>query len=263
MGEERIIVVANQKGGVGKTTLCIAYANYLVLEKGLHIGGIIDCDPQASIKSVHEQDLKEAKGTELTSLYDVISFDLLNYQKLPALIESMREENLVYIFDTPGQLTNMGIVYLLAEADIIICPFCFDSKTLDSTLQFLKFWNNVKARVKQQTGEELKTKVFLVPNDIDNRFGTIKDKEKWNEFEKKLRTVAIVTDQIRHTANLTKISTLGWKDNQKNLVFNTCQCIDNCIQGTPLYKSAESESDNDNVKPEQSEGDNHELDESD
>lgn len=237
MGDPKIIVVANLKGGVGKTTLCISYANYLVKEKGMAIGGIIDCDPQGSVMAVHEQDIREAKGTPLTSLYDVVPLNLENSDMIPEVIEGLRKENQIYIFDTPGHLGNMGMVYLLAEADLIICPFCFDSKTLDSTLQFLKFWNNIKARIETQTQEKVATKLFLVPNDIDNRFGTIRDKEKWRDFEQKLRSVAIVTDQIRHTANMTKVSTLDWKDNQKELVIKACLCIDQGIHGSPLYES--------------------------
>ena len=37
-----IVTFANQKGGVGKTTLCVTFANYLVA-KGVRVV-IIDCD---------------------------------------------------------------------------------------------------------------------------------------------------------------------------------------------------------------------------
>ena len=42
-----IVTFANQKGGVGKTTLCVTFANYLVT-KGVRLV-IIDCDFQHSI----------------------------------------------------------------------------------------------------------------------------------------------------------------------------------------------------------------------
>lgn len=42
-----IVVFANQKGGVGKTTLCTTFANYMTA-KG-HPVLVIDCDAQQSI----------------------------------------------------------------------------------------------------------------------------------------------------------------------------------------------------------------------
>ena len=43
----KIIVFANQKGGVGKTTLCTLFANFLA-SKGIPVT-VIDCDTQQTI----------------------------------------------------------------------------------------------------------------------------------------------------------------------------------------------------------------------
>ena len=45
--EPLLIAFASQKGGVGKTTLCVTFANYLVT-KGVRLV-VIDCDFQHSI----------------------------------------------------------------------------------------------------------------------------------------------------------------------------------------------------------------------
>ena len=47
MDDTIIITFANQKGGVGKTTLCAVFANYLV-KKGCPVL-VVDCDGQQSI----------------------------------------------------------------------------------------------------------------------------------------------------------------------------------------------------------------------
>ena len=52
-----IVTFANQKGGVGKTTLCVTFANYLVA-KGVRVV-IIDCDFQHSILKCRKADLKK------------------------------------------------------------------------------------------------------------------------------------------------------------------------------------------------------------
>ena len=52
-----IVTFANQKGGVGKTTLCVTFANYLVT-KGARVV-VIDCDFQHSIMKCRKSDIRK------------------------------------------------------------------------------------------------------------------------------------------------------------------------------------------------------------
>ena len=52
-----IVTFANQKGGVGKTTLCVAFANYLVT-RGVRVV-VVDCDFQHSILKCRKADIKK------------------------------------------------------------------------------------------------------------------------------------------------------------------------------------------------------------
>ena len=52
-----IVTFANQKGGVGKTTLCVTFANYLVA-KGVRVV-VIDCDFQHLIMKCRKADIKK------------------------------------------------------------------------------------------------------------------------------------------------------------------------------------------------------------
>ena len=52
-----IVTFANQKGGVGKTTLCVTFANYLVT-KGVRLV-VIDCDFQHSIMKCRKSSASE------------------------------------------------------------------------------------------------------------------------------------------------------------------------------------------------------------
>ena len=66
-----IITFANQKGGVGKTTLCVTFANFLVT-KGLRVV-VIDCDFQHSIMKCRNADLKKYGEQEMP--YEVWAYD--------------------------------------------------------------------------------------------------------------------------------------------------------------------------------------------
>lgn len=56
MNKTIIITFANQKGGVGKTTLCTLFANYLVA-KGKSVI-VVDCDGQQTIYEKRQADKK-------------------------------------------------------------------------------------------------------------------------------------------------------------------------------------------------------------
>ena len=51
----KIIVFSNRKGGTGKSTLCIQFANYLV-SKG-HNVAVLDADPQQSIIDLRNREV--------------------------------------------------------------------------------------------------------------------------------------------------------------------------------------------------------------
>ena len=55
MQDNIIITFANQKGGVGKTTLCTLFANYLVAHQKKVL--VIDCDVQQTISFRRKADL--------------------------------------------------------------------------------------------------------------------------------------------------------------------------------------------------------------
>ena len=55
--ENRIVLFANQKGGVGKTTLCGLFANYLSVEKEVPLL-VIDADPQQTFSGRRKDDLR-------------------------------------------------------------------------------------------------------------------------------------------------------------------------------------------------------------
>ena len=83
-----IITFANQKGGVGKTTLCVTFANYLVT-KGVNVA-IVDCDFQHSIIKCRKADIKKYDVQYVP--YDVLSYEANDKKAIIALIDAQRFE---------------------------------------------------------------------------------------------------------------------------------------------------------------------------
>lgn len=55
--DNKIILFANQKGGVGKTTLCGLFANYLAVNQRVPLL-VIDADPQQTFYGRRKDDLR-------------------------------------------------------------------------------------------------------------------------------------------------------------------------------------------------------------
>ena len=97
-----ILTFATQKGGVGKTTLAIAFANYLSLVKNKQVK-VFDFDFQRSFFQKWEED----KALPLPELYEVEVIgdpsqqeSLLEFQD----IADMKQSDNYYIFELAGTL---------------------------------------------------------------------------------------------------------------------------------------------------------------
>ena len=226
MGKSKIIVFANQKGGVGKSTLCISYAHFLSTVSGRLVGAVIDCDLQQTISKQREIDSK-TYDKDKYAYFQVVSFTLENHSSIPGLIKSLRQtEDLVYLFDTPGTIQSQGLLTLLTNADAIICPFHFDRKTVASTATFIKFVEKMK-EVLRQSDQRNDIPLFLLPNMVDARVGTIDEKLLWNDVKEEFSHFGSLCPDIPRRASLERCSTITFLDNQSDLIKPAFEFINN------------------------------------
>lgn len=235
MGETKIIIVANQKGGAGKSTLCMLLGNFLHYEEGFSFGGIIDTDFQKSIVKKRESDLRQLAGTKsnerLLTPYQVVSYQLSNSGNIPEFIRQLKAtQKDAFIIDTPGSLNSTGIVTLLMLADIILCPFDYDELTLTSTLQFLQTLQNIRLRTKNETGFDLPGRIILVPCRSPKNSGTREEVKNWREIRSKLsETYDIVTEIPQSQEIKLRCNTIELSKIQKRTAGTTLYEIFNLI----------------------------------
>ena len=79
---------ANQKGCVGKTTLCITFANYLVT-KGARVV-VIDCDFQHSIMKCRKADIRKYGEQEMP--YEVWAYEANDKAMIPFLMGKLHDD---------------------------------------------------------------------------------------------------------------------------------------------------------------------------
>lgn len=98
----RIIVFANQKGGVGKTTLCTLFANYLAEIKQPVL--VIDCDGQQTIFEKRQADIKKYGDDNFT--YSIKPFPICEAEKMEHLMKSLKTINAIVLIDSPGHILH-------------------------------------------------------------------------------------------------------------------------------------------------------------
>lgn len=130
-----IITFGTQKGGTGKTTLAIAFSNFIAISSERKVN-VFDFDFQKSF--YHKW--KEDELLEIPKLYDVEIIDEENehpFSDFEHLIE-MKESEDVNVFDLAGTL-DAKYSDLLIYSDFIVIPFEYSNVSAKSTLVFINF----------------------------------------------------------------------------------------------------------------------------
>lgn len=208
MDESIIITFANQKGGVGKTTLCVTFANYLV-KKNMPVI-VIDCDSQESLAQRRQSDLNRYETEDVTIPYEVLPFSLTNEDALYNFIGNIRKTRCVALFDSPGNLKQQGLVTLFANSDYIICPYHYDRTTIPSTATFIAFLQKLKSAM----GRKMDARLILVPNRHDARVGKRNELVLWDETRETFSKYGLVTPRINMKADMERFCTLSKLDGQ-------------------------------------------------
>ncbi|MDO4728851.1 MAG: ParA family protein [Bacteroidota bacterium] len=140
-----IITFATQKGGAGKTTLAIAFANYLSIVKKKKIQ-VYDFDFQKSFYNKWAEDNEE---DVFPKLYDVEIVDEENPVQLEASnISKMKESEDIYLFDLGGTL-NYAYSDILIYSDVIVIPFEYSDVSIKSTIVFVNILGMMESQARR------------------------------------------------------------------------------------------------------------------
>lgn len=136
-----VILLGNQKGGAGKSTLAILLSNYLTIVHSVNVT-VLDMDDQRSI----EDHYLEAKKLENPELYEVIGSDLVHFKTMNDAVFSRNPQDIV-IIDLPGKLDDDNLAVVFEKGDLIICPFIYEKMTFRSTLLFSRVVKDINPKI--------------------------------------------------------------------------------------------------------------------
>ncbi|QOR74624.1 ParA family protein [Cruoricaptor ignavus] len=128
-----IVTISNQKGGVGKTTFAMAFANFLSLERGLTLT-VFDYDYQ---KSFYTRWLRDSESLpEKEPLYEVINL-VADAGRLVDTSEMLgnHDSSEIWLFDLAGTL-DAAYLQLLKLTDAFVIPFEYSDLSTKSTAMF-------------------------------------------------------------------------------------------------------------------------------
>ena len=203
-----IILFANQKGGVGKSTLCVHYANYL----RAHLVDVVvfDTDFQQTIYSLRQREL-EAHGVKPGEEYEHNSdvkkkfftyYEIIAENDLLAVKDAVQAFNKfdndkehVILVDLPGYLSDDNLISLFKISDFIFIPFQYENAVLESTSVFIRILTMQEFGINSQ--------LVFIPNKIDNR----KKYEK-EEVNKILKQYGKISPEIPDRKCLSFLSTM-------------------------------------------------------
>lgn len=160
-----IIIIGNQKGGSGKSTLTLLLANYLTLAKKCEVT-VIDMDYQQSIA----QKYQKAKILENVEPYEVLAAELEAYPDLKEVLSANAKH--IALIDLHGKLDDDGLLPVFRSADLVICPFAYDEFSFESTILFsvvlqkispevpvIYIPNRIKANVRYETKLDIESQL--------------------------------------------------------------------------------------------------------
>jgi chromosome partitioning protein len=132
--KNKIVLFANQKGGVGKSTLCTFLAHDMA-SKGMAVI-VADADLQQSLFELRDQEVKSTGISQDDLPWDMMWIDCRNVRSVKTAMQQLKQLPATILIDVPGNLSDDNLAPLYMAADVIICPMSYQVFSINSTKRF-------------------------------------------------------------------------------------------------------------------------------
>lgn len=182
-----VIAIGNAKGGTGKSTLLLLLASYL--SKKTQKVFLISMEEKGTLSLLFER----SKILEHELPWEYFTCDL---SRATLLISRLaQEKGAIILLEFPSQLYDENMVHLFAASDLLICPFCYDSPTLNASIYFACLARRIKKDIP----------LLFLPNRVISNPGY----EFREETDQVLRQIAPVSPCIFEHIGFQRISSMS------------------------------------------------------
>lgn len=190
------------KGGVGKSSLCIALANYLTMAKIPVV--VVDADLQQTIATLREDEKKEYKDNQEPWRVLTLDTSYSNDKEKKKIIERIRETlsklksvPATILIDCPGNASDDAVKYIYNASDVIVIPMDFTRITVSTTKTFAEMLHTMKA------AKLMKANVYFQPNKYDER----RKQMQREEVKHMLKPFGYMGTRVNNRSDIERIST--------------------------------------------------------
>ena len=131
-----VIAIGNAKGGTGKSTLLLLLACYLSEKKEKVF--LISMEEKGTLSLLFER----SKILEHELPMEYFTCDLSHARLLISRLAE--EKGAIILLELPSLLYDENMVHLFAAPDLLICPFSYDTPTLNASIYFVCFARRIK-----------------------------------------------------------------------------------------------------------------------
>lgn len=155
-----IITFSNRKSGVGKSSLCLALANYWA-SNNIPVK-VIDVDPQQSLCKTRKRDLEVYN---IKPQYDILKYNLSEQlDEFSKHVDELKKSEEFILFDTPAGINSDIFMYLIMFSDYVIVPFKFETYSIDATGRY-----SMALRMLEKLYPLQQRSVIYIPNMVDTK----------------------------------------------------------------------------------------------
>ncbi|MBQ7426857.1 MAG: ParA family protein [Prevotella sp.] len=190
----KMILFSNIKGGVGKTSCCALFAQYLH-ENGYPVM-VLDADIQASL--LRHREREQSANPDVSVPWTVCALKMADRKALLHVIDDFRTREGIVLVDMPGTLNASNLDLLYQTADLAVVPISYDYDTIDATGIFIKVIKRIKD-----------IRLVFLPNRInstENRSDEMKQRE---ETVKILGKIGRVVPRVKQSVVIKRYSTIS------------------------------------------------------
>jgi len=192
--ENRIIVFTNMKGGVGKSSLCGLFAQY-VHESGIPVC-VLDADNQLSLFRLRQREVNAHHNHPAPWILN--SLDTMQPDEVKAKLEKLKLLPAWILIDCPGNINDPSLRSIYQAADVAVIPINYDGFNIDATVLFVGLLRNVS-----------NSHFIFVPNNIVvNQELRTEVQQARDTANKQLGTLGLVTPRIKQSVVIKYFSSL-------------------------------------------------------